>query len=151
MSLNFRSLILLLMIFALTLSPYIQVEAKDSKKPLPEGKSVLWNEPADLTVLDIFYGPSGKELQREGNFTFIKEAKNGSQTQFIVSDQQGDRWRVKLGKEAQPETVATRLLWAAGYFVDETYYLPEMKVSGIKGQLSSAPAGSVKGDTVYGA
>jgi len=30
---------------------------------------------------------------------------------------QGVRWKVKLGKEAQPETSATRLLWAVGYLL----------------------------------
>jgi hypothetical protein len=38
---------------------------------------------------------------------------------------------VKLGKEAQSETAATRLLWAAGYFVDQAYYLPEIRVEGL--------------------
>ena len=36
---------------------------------------------------------------------------------------------MKLGQEPQSETAATRLLWAAGYFVDEDYYLPEFKVT----------------------
>ena len=37
-------------------------------------------------------------------------------------------WRVKLGEEARPETAATRLLWALGYFADEAYLVPEMVV-----------------------
>ena len=38
---------------------------------------------------------------------------------------------MKLGQEPQSETAATRLLWAAGYFVDEDYYLAEFKVTGL--------------------
>ncbi len=30
--------------------------------------------------------------------------------------------------EPQSETAATRLVWAAGYFPDEDYYLPELRV-----------------------
>ena len=40
---------------------------------------------------------------------------------FDVEDDQHVQWRVKLGEEPQSETAATRLLWAAGYFVDEDY------------------------------
>ena len=47
----------------------------------------------------------------------------GTSPKFDVEDEQGVRWRVKLGQEPQSETAATRLLWAAGYFVDEDYYL----------------------------
>ena len=39
------------------------------------------------------------------------------------------KWKIKLGDEARPETVATRFLWAAGYFADEDYYLRDLRVS----------------------
>jgi hypothetical protein len=42
------------------------------------------------------------------------------------------RWRVKPGPEARPETAATRLLWAVGYFADEDYFVPELRVKGLK-------------------
>ncbi len=35
---------------------------------------------------------------------------------------------MKLGIEARPETVASRLVWAVGYFTNEDYVLPELKV-----------------------
>ena len=35
------------------------------------------------------------------------------------------KWRVKLGVEARPETVASRLVWAVGYYANEDYFLPE--------------------------
>ena len=50
---------------------------------------------------------------------------------FDVEDEQGIQWRVKLGEEPESETAATRFLWAAGYFVDEDYYLAEIKVMGL--------------------
>jgi hypothetical protein len=39
---------------------------------------------------------------------------------------------VKLGHEVKSETAATRLVWAAGYFVDEDYYRPQIQVQGMK-------------------
>ena len=47
------------------------------------------------------------------------------------TDENGVEWKVKLGEEPQAETAATRLLWAAGYFVDEDYYLADLKVEGL--------------------
>ena len=60
-----------------------------------------------------------------------KKIMKGTSPKFDVKDAQGVKWRVKLGEEPQAETAATRLLWAAGYFVDEDYYLPQMKVEGL--------------------
>ena len=58
------------------------------------------------------------------------------------------KWKVKLGEEARPETVATRLVWAAGYFADEDYFLPDMRVAEMprrlqRGQKLVDPDGSV--------
>lgn len=52
----------------------------------------------------------------------------GTSPKFIVRDEQGVRWKAKLGQEVKSETAATRLVWAAGYFTDEDYYLPEVHV-----------------------
>jgi hypothetical protein len=151
MKLIIKYLASLLIVFAMIMPLFVQAGAKDKRQLLPAGKPVLWNEPADLTVLNLYYGPGGAGAEPHGSFKFVKETKGGTQIQFVVSDERENKWRVKLGDEAQPETVATRLLWAVGYFVDETYYLPEMRVDGINGHLSTAPDGSVSGDRVYGA
>ena len=51
--------------------------------------------------------------------------------EFEASFAQGVEWKLKMGAEPQAETAATRLLWAAGYFVDEDYYAPEVKVEAL--------------------
>ena len=43
---------------------------------------------------------------------------------FTVRDAQGGKWKIKLGDEARPETVATRFVWAVGFHTDEDYFLP---------------------------
>jgi hypothetical protein len=35
-------------------------------------------------------------------------------------------WKVKLGQEARPETVASRFVWAVGYFTAEEYFLKSL-------------------------
>jgi hypothetical protein len=45
------------------------------------------------------------------------------------------KWKVKLGTEAKPETVATRLVWAIGYFADEDYFLADFRATGMPAHL----------------
>lgn len=90
--------------------------------------AALWRDPGDASALDIFYGSGGKKNQPVGAFTFVKEDRGGSCPKFEIVDARGVRWKVKLGEEGRSETAATRLLWAAGYFTDDDYYLPELRV-----------------------
>jgi hypothetical protein len=61
---------------------------------------------------------------------------SGSNPKFDIDDENGVRWRVKLGNEAQPETAASRILWAAGYYADENYLVKVLRVAGLPGRLS---------------
>ncbi|HSP67608.1 MAG TPA: hypothetical protein VLN48_07765 [Bryobacteraceae bacterium] len=99
--------------------------------------------------LNLFYGPGGKEHQPAGKFTFVKEDKEGSAPKFEVVDAQGVHWKVKLGEETKSETAATRLVWAAGYFTDEDYYLPELRVEKMP-RLSRGRKYVSKGGIVHG-
>jgi hypothetical protein len=94
-------------------------------------KAVIWRDVGDISALDLVAGSGGREFKPSGTFTFVKEDKGGASPKFEVVDGQGVNWKVKLGEEAKSETAATRLLWAAGYFTDESYYLPELKVKGM--------------------
>jgi hypothetical protein len=92
------------------------------------GHALLWREPMAICDRDLFYGPGGKEHLPHGPFTFIKEDLDGSKPKFDVRDETGMRWKIKLGAEARPETVASRLVWAMGYFADEDYFVPQVTV-----------------------
>jgi hypothetical protein len=54
---------------------------------------------------------------------------------------------VKLGVEARPETVASRLVWAIGYYANEDYFLPDLRVGNMprlrRGYNLVAPDGSM--------
>jgi hypothetical protein len=90
--------------------------------------SQLWVERGDIRSLDLYYGYGAKEREPRGPYTFEKEDMDGTNPKFVVRDARGVKWKVKLGSEVQAETVATRLMWAAGYHVTEDYYLPQIQV-----------------------
>jgi hypothetical protein len=97
-----------------------------------KGVPVLWRAPRDIASLNLFYGSGGKAHEPRGAFTFEKEDMNGSNPKFDVVGEDGVRWRVKLGVEAGPETVASRLLWAVGYFANEDYFIPVLHVQNMQ-------------------
>jgi hypothetical protein len=105
-------------------------KATDRFAETTEGaRPVLWREPTDLESRDLFYGIGGaKHAPGPGTFTFVKEDLDGSNPKYLVRDDAGVKWKIKLGPEAKPEVAATRLVWAVGYFTDEDYFLPEAQV-----------------------
>ena len=90
--------------------------------------AVLWRDVAALNLVD---GPGGRVRAPGNDFTFIKESKGGTAPKFEVEDENGAKWKVKLGPEAKSETAATRLVRAAGYYADEDYYRAQIRVHGM--------------------
>jgi hypothetical protein len=97
--------------------------------------SELWVAPTDLSSRNLFYGPGGESHLPGKIFTFVKEDLSGSNPKLDVRDENGVRWKVKLGIESQPETVASRLLWAVGYYADEDYFLDTLQVRNLPTHL----------------
>jgi hypothetical protein len=121
--------------------------AKDSNKPA--ARPIIWRNPGNISSCNLRYGPGSAELAPVGPFTFVKEDKSGESPKFVVRDARGDEWTVKLGPEAQAETVSTRLVWAVGYFAEEAYYFDEVRILGLP-RLSRGQD-YVRGDIVSGA
>src|SRR5258708_1837751 len=96
---------------------------------------VLWRNPSNISGLDLFYGPGGREHQPHSTYTFVKEDLHGSNPKFVVRDENGVEWKVKMGAEARPETVASRLVWAVGYLANEDYFVADLRVQGMPGHL----------------
>ncbi len=94
--------------------------------------AVLWRDRGDVAALNLLDGPGGTTRAPGTNFKFIAESKSGTSPKFDVEDENGAKWRVKLGPEVKSETAATRLVWAAGYFTDEDYYRPQIRVQGLQ-------------------
>jgi hypothetical protein len=141
---------LLLGVVALTASSTMAAD-KSKEAPVVEnatsGSALLWSDPSDWATRDLFYGQGGKAHEPHGPFRFEKEDLDGSNPKFVVRDRDGVKWKVKLGLEARPETAATRLVWAAGYYVNEDYFVRDIQIDGMpahlhRGQKLIGPGGT---------
>jgi len=111
----------------------------------------LWQDPGPIATLDLINGAGDKTHapSSSGKFTFAGEDDTATSPKFNVTDASGVVWKVKLGDESRPETAATRFLWAAGYLVDEVYYLKTITVADLpdlkRGREFVSPGGVVRG------
>lgn len=140
----------LLVAFTLIISQSVlpnSERSKDSNRSI--ARTIIWRNPGNVSRRDLRYGPGSAETAPVGPFTFVEENKSGESPKFVVRDARGDEWAVKLGPEAQAETVSTRLVWAVGYFAEEAYYADEIQVIGMR-QLSRGQD-YVSGNIVRGA
>src|SRR5215207_3591688 len=117
--------------FGLSLPSHAAQGGKSKKKEAPRGTPVLWRDPGDVSALDLLNGPGGEEMKPDlSRLTFVKEEKGGYSKKYRVKDGKGRVWVAKVGKEAQPETAATRLVWTAGYVTEITYLAPRVTIPG---------------------
>ena len=126
-------LVLVICVFLLTVIPGFA----ESRKALATeaGPAVIWSDPGDISSRNLLYGSGSEKDQPHSPMIFEKEDMKGTNPKLDVRDQSGEKWKVKMGVEARPETVATRLLWAIGYFTEEDYFLSELKVENLPQQL----------------
>jgi hypothetical protein len=128
-----RTVATLLIVFLLGFS-HVAVGVQDkskNQKAAADGVPVLWHDPGDVSTRDLFLGPGGEEMKPDlTSVTFIREETDGYSVKYRVRDGAGKTWVAKLGKEAQSETAATRLLWAIGYVTEVNYLAPCVQIKG---------------------
>jgi hypothetical protein len=94
------------------------------------GQPVLWQR-VNIGQQDLFLGPGGREMEPDlSRITFIKEEKGGYSKKYRVKDGSGRTWVAKIGKEAQSETAAVRLLSGIGYVTEVNYLVPSLTIPG---------------------
>ena len=115
-----------------------------------DGKPVMW-EPVNIGQRNLFLGGGGNEMVPDlSKITFIEEEKSGHNKKYRIKDGSGRTWVAKLGREAQPETAAVRLLWGLGYKTEVNYLVPTITIPG-KGtfknvRLEARPENVDRGD-----
>jgi hypothetical protein len=129
-----RTLILFALILSLTSLEIgfatATVKPKKKKQALT-GTPILWQRRDNISSRDLFLGPGGAAMRPDlRRITFIKEEKGGYSKKFRISDAAGNEWVAKIGKEAQSETAAVRLVWAAGYETEVNYLVPRLTIPG---------------------
>ncbi len=109
---------------------------KDAKKELT-GKPMMWRDPADIASRNLLLGAGGEEMKPDiSKITFIEDKPGGFSKKYRVRDAKGNEWVAKIGKEAQTDTAANRLLWALGYETEIAYLIPKLKIEG-KGEFEN--------------
>src|SRR6185503_1187940 len=106
---------------------------KDKEKEQKEYKGTpgLWTQPTDLATRNLLLGAGGEEMRPDiRQITFIEQKPGGYSTKYRVRDAKGNEWIAKIGREAQPDTVANRLLWAIGYETEIAYLYPHLTIEG---------------------
>jgi hypothetical protein len=125
-----------LLVAAFLLSAAVVV-AESVLQPAPDtpGTTVLWQDPTDIATGALSDKPGRTYAPHDTTFRFVKEDLDGSNPKFVVEDTAGRKWKLKLGWEAQPETAASRIVRAVGYFADDDYYLPHLCIEGVPAKL----------------
>lgn len=118
---------MLLMAFAFP----VLAQSEKQKKSMPVGTPVLWRDPGPIESRNLLLGAGGEAMKPDlRKVTFIENKTGGYSTKYRVKDAAGNEWVAKLGKEAQPDTAANRLLWALGYETEVAYLIPHLTIEG---------------------
>jgi hypothetical protein len=141
MTLNIRkmaSLVAVLVALGFTSSATAQKEKEKGKekgskekkadKARKVGAPLLWADPGAVETLDLAGGSGGQANAPKPPFTFVEESLSGSNPKVRVTDANGVEWTAKFGTEVNAETFATRIAWAAGYFVEPAYFVPSGRI-----------------------
>ncbi|HEV2706592.1 MAG TPA: hypothetical protein VGV59_11745 [Pyrinomonadaceae bacterium] len=103
----------------------------EAARAMQRGTPVLWREPSDISTRDLLAGPGGTSMKPDARvLIFLKEETGGYSKKYRVRDGLGQEWVAKIGKEAQAETAAVRLVWAVGYYTEINYLLPCARITG---------------------
>jgi hypothetical protein len=139
-----RGMALVLLALFVTMSPFASAAApgggKDKKKnkvspnaPAASGTPMLWEDRGDISSLDLYYGIGSAEGMPKPPFQFDKEDVTGTNPKIKILDANGVKWNMKFDEEVHAEVACSRLAWALGYMVEESYFIPSGKVNGVTG------------------
>ncbi len=114
-----------------------QKKDKKSKKstsaPVEQGTPTLWQDRGDVSKLNLYWGIGSEEKMPKAPFQFDKEDMTGTNPKIKVIDANGVKWNMKFDEEVHAEVASSRLVWAMGYMVEESYFLASGKVNGVTG------------------
>jgi hypothetical protein len=78
--------------------------------------------------LDLYWGSASPSRAPVSPFTFMSEDLGGTNPKAILRDANGVLWGAKWDEEVHAEVAATRLAWAMGLQVEETYYVEDGQI-----------------------
>jgi hypothetical protein len=97
---------------------------RDEQVQSPRGNPQrIWEDRGPVEQLDLFWANGSPDRVPVGPFVFVAEDLGGTNPKARVRDVKGVLWGVKWDEEVHAEIAASRLAWAMGLRVDETYYV----------------------------
>lgn len=106
---------------------------KQSAAPTESGTPRLWEGHEDVSKLNLFYGIGSREEMPKPPFQFDKEDTTGTNPKIKVIDADGVKWNIKFDEEVHAEVASSRIVWACGYMVEESYFIASGTVNGVSG------------------
>jgi hypothetical protein len=92
------------------------IRSTQTQPPNPLQMAEFWVD-TPVESRDVIYGPGrpGDAPAPNSTLLFVRDDTTGFSRKVDVKDEKGTAWNAKLGPEAQPEVVSSRLVWALGY------------------------------------
>lgn len=106
---------------------------KASSAPTAPGTPKLWEDRGNVASLNLVYGIGSPDGMPKPPFQFDKEDVTGTNPKIKVIDANGIKWNIKFDEEVHAEVASSRIVWACGYMVEESYFLASGKVNGVTG------------------
>jgi hypothetical protein len=107
--------------------------SKVSSAPTQSGTPAMWENRGELSQLNLYYGIGSQEEMPKPPFQFDKEDVTGTNPKIKVIDANGIKWNIKFDEEVHAEVASSRIVWACGYMVEESYFIPSGTVNGVSG------------------
>jgi hypothetical protein len=101
--------------------------------PTKAGVPALWEDRGDVSKLNLVLGIGSEAGKPKPPFQFDKEDVTGTNPKIKIIDANGVKWNLKFDEEVHAEVASSRIAWACGYMVEESYFIPSGKVSGVTG------------------
>jgi hypothetical protein len=141
-------IVLLVLVIACTGGAALGQSDKDKEKkskkskgasgaPTSTGTPALWTDRGNVSTLNLIWGMGSEESQPKPPFTFDKEDTSGTNPKVRITDATGASWNIKFDEEVHAEVAASRIVWATGYMVEESYFVRSGTISGV-GKLGRA-------------
>ena len=104
-----------------------------SHAPTTPGHPIIRVDRGDISTLNLSLGIGSNEGMPKPPFKFEKEDTSGTNPKIKVIDANGVKWNVKFDEEVHAEIAASRIVWAFGYNVEESYYISSAQIDGVHG------------------
>jgi hypothetical protein len=108
-------------------------DKKDGQAPAASVVTSLWRSQGDVSKLDLYWGLGSEAKSPKAPFKFVKEDVSGTNPKVRVVDANGETWNVKFAEEVHSEVACSRIAWACGFMVEESYFVPSGTIAGVSG------------------